>query len=188
MSKGARIRRLKEEQARLVAASSGVGPAVAPKHKDMILAVVRAFELNHKAVIPHVDDLATMISNAHQAAIQNGFIAYHEDLMQAIHIYFEKNFPDDPPMGRMSEVKRGLLDFLNMPSHDQGSNKPQSEAPGDGDREKRPEEIHPMEQSEDKDPGDSSVEIGGGEPGISDKDLGGPAKRPWDNKEEKDDS
>lgn len=185
MGKGARIKRLKEEQAKLLMAAKTVGPKINPKHVEMILAIIRAFELQHRTMVADAPILAQYISQAHHGALQKGFFAYHNDLMQAIDVYFEKKFPDDPAMGG---IKRGLIDFLNLPGKDDAGNKPQSEEPGDGHREEGSEEVHPLEQGEDEDPRNASDEIGGGITRIGDQNLRSPKIGPTDPEEKKENS
>ena len=173
MGKGARIRKLKDEQAKLLMAAKQMAPKVAPKHASMILAIIRAFELQHQTVVMDAPILAGYISQAHQGALERGFLAYHNDLMQAIDIYFEKlQDGNSDEYGHIDfvKMKKGLLDFLNSPGKDSGKNK----EPGDGHRETRPEKVHPLEQVKDKDPRNASDEIGGGIPRIRDLHLESP--------------
>lgn len=158
MGKGARIKRLKEEQAKMLMAAKGIGPKLAPTHREMILAIIRAFELQHRTIVREAPILAAYISQAHHGALEKGFLAYHQDLMRGIEAFFDQNkFLDG------EKIKKALIDFLNRPADD----KSKSEDPNDGHRATR-EEIHTLEQSEDESSRNSSFEGGGGGPGIGD--------------------
>lgn len=84
-------------------------PKPANDHAKQVLGIIRAFEGEHKAMVPKSETLANYLAVAFAGALERGVIGYHHAFLELLEVFFESRGSDALEI----ELKEDLLEFLN---------------------------------------------------------------------------